>query len=156
MLGNLSVRARILTSLCSEYPAALRDLSNAPAEIRIVGELPDFRRAFSIVGTRRATNRGLALAEGLGVATLKAAAASVPVIGFDAGGLPEAIVDGETGILVPPEDVEALQEAIATLAGDQDLRLRMGAAGRKRMQSEFSIDTMVSRHISLYESVLNG
>ena len=97
-----------------------------------------------------------ALAEGLGVATLKAAAASVPVIGFDAGGLPEAIVDGETGILVPPEDVDALQDAIATLVDDQGLRQRMGAAGRKRMQSEFSIDTMVTRHISLYESVLNG
>jgi len=97
-----------------------------------------------------------ALAEGLGVATLKAAAASVPVIGFDAGGLPEAIVDGETGILVPPEDVDALQDAIATLADDQGLRQRMGAAGRKRMQNEFSIDTMVTRHISLYESVLNG
>jgi glycosyltransferase involved in cell wall biosynthesis len=97
-----------------------------------------------------------ALAEGLGVATLKAAAAGVPVIGFNAGGLPEAIVNGETGILVPPEDVDALQDAIATLASDRDLRQRMGAAGRKRMQNEFSIDTMVSRHISLYEAVLNG
>jgi glycosyltransferase involved in cell wall biosynthesis len=97
-----------------------------------------------------------ALAEGLGVVTLKAAAAGVPVIGFDAGGLPEAIVDGETGILVPPEDVDALQDAIATLVDDQALRQRLGAAGRKRMQNEFSIDTMATRHISLYESVLNG
>jgi glycosyltransferase involved in cell wall biosynthesis len=97
-----------------------------------------------------------ALAEGLGVTTLKAAAAGVPVVGFDAGGLPEAIIDGETGILVPPEDVDALQDAIATLVDDQELRQRLGTAGRKRMQSEFSIDTMVARHISLYESVLNG
>ncbi len=96
-----------------------------------------------------------ALAEGLGVATLKAAAAGVPVIGFDAGGLPEAIADGETGILVPAKDVDALQGALATLIDDQDLRQRLGAAGRKRMQNEFSIDTMVSRHISLYESVLD-
>jgi glycosyltransferase involved in cell wall biosynthesis len=57
---------------------------------------------------------------------------------------------------VPPEDVDALQDAIATLIDDQELRQRLGAAGRKRMQSEFSIDTMVTRHISLYESVLNG
>ena len=97
-----------------------------------------------------------ALAEGLGVATLKAAAAGVPVIGFDAGGLPEAIQDGETGILVPPEDVAALQDAIATLVDNPDLRQQMGVAGRKRMQTEFSIDTMVTRHIALYESVLNG
>ena len=48
------------------------------------------------------------------------------MIGFNAGGLPEAIVNGETGILVPPEDVDALQDAIATLASDRDLRQRMG------------------------------
>ena len=97
-----------------------------------------------------------ALAEGLGVATLKAAAAAVPVVGFTAGGLPEAVSDGESGILVPPEDVDALQAAIATMIKDDALRQRMGAAGRQRMQKEFSIDTMVDRHIALYEAVLNG
>ncbi len=97
-----------------------------------------------------------ALAEGLGVATLKAAAAGVPVVGFDAGGLPEAIVDGETGILVAPADVAALRAALVTLLDNPDLRQRLGAAGRKRMQTEFSIDTMVTRHIALYESILNG
>ncbi len=97
-----------------------------------------------------------ALAEGLGVATLKAAAAGVPVIGFDAGGLPEAVLDGETGILVSSESVEELQAAIAALIDDADLRQRMGAAGRQRMQSEFSIDTMADKHVDFYESVLNG
>jgi len=97
-----------------------------------------------------------ALAEGLGVVTLKAAAAGVPVIGFDAGGLPEAIKDGETGILVAPENVEELRDAIATLVVDADLRHRMGAAGQRRMQSEFSIDTMADKHVDFYESVLNG
>ena len=97
-----------------------------------------------------------ALAEGLGVVTLKAAAAGVPVIGFDAGGLPEAITDGETGILVASENVEELRDAIATLVVDADLRHRMGAAGQRRMQSEFSIDTMADKHVDFYESVLNG
>ena len=97
-----------------------------------------------------------ALAEGLGVATLKAAAAGIPVIGFDAGGLPEAVLDGETGILVPPEDSEALRDAIAALLTDGELRDRLGAAGRERMQKEFSIATMAARHEQLYESVLNG
>jgi glycosyltransferase involved in cell wall biosynthesis len=97
-----------------------------------------------------------ALAEGLGVATLKAAAAGVAVIGFNAGGLPEAIVDGETGILVATEDVAALQDAIALLFNSADVRQRMGAAGRQRMQNEFSIDTMASKHEALYESVING
>lgn len=97
-----------------------------------------------------------ALAEGLGVATLKAAAAGVPVVGFNAGGVAEAVVDGETGLLVPTENVEALRDAIAALIDDDGLRARMGAAGRERMQKEFSIATMVDKHVSLYESILNG
>jgi glycosyltransferase involved in cell wall biosynthesis len=97
-----------------------------------------------------------ALAEGLGVATLKAAAAGVPVVGFNAGGLPEAVIDGETGILVPPENVAALKDAIEKLIDDEDLRQRMGAVGRERMQKEFSIDTMVDKHVTLYETILNG
>jgi len=97
-----------------------------------------------------------ALAEGLGVATLKAAAAGVPVVGFRAGGLPEAVIDGETGILAPPGSVEGLRNAIATLIEQDDFRKRLGAAGRERMQKEFSIDTMVDKYVALYESVLNG
>ena len=97
-----------------------------------------------------------ALAEGLGVATLKAAAAGVPVVGFGAGGLPEAVVDGETGILVPAGDVEGLRDAIATLLDAEQLRSDLGAAGRERMQKQFSIATMADRHVQLYESVLNG
>ncbi len=97
-----------------------------------------------------------ALAEGLGVATLKAAAAGVPVVGFRAGGLAEAVAHEKTGLLVPAEDVEALQDAIAALIDDDDMRQRFGAAGRTRMQREFSIDTLVSRHIDVYESVCDG
>jgi glycosyltransferase involved in cell wall biosynthesis len=97
-----------------------------------------------------------ALAEGLGVAALKAAAAGVPVVGFDAGGLGEAVIHGETGILVPPEDTGALREAIAALMDDESLRTRLGGAGRKRMQQDFSIATMATMHVALYESVINA
>jgi glycosyltransferase involved in cell wall biosynthesis len=97
-----------------------------------------------------------ALSEGLGVATLKAAAAGVPVVGFKAGGLPEAVLDGETGILVATEDVAALRDAIASLLESKSLRQRMGEAGRERMQNEFSIDTMADKHVALYEAVLHG
>ena len=97
-----------------------------------------------------------ALAEGLGVATLKAAAAAVPVVGFAAGGVPEAVVDGETGLLVPPEDTDAFGRALATLIGDRELRRKLGAAGQDRMQKEFSIATMADRHINLYAAVLDG
>jgi glycosyltransferase involved in cell wall biosynthesis len=94
-------------------------------------------------------------AEGLGVAALKAQAAGVPVVGCDAGGLAEVVEPGVTGLLVPPEDADALCEAIATLMEDDEKRARMAAAGRERMQNAFSIDTMADRHLAVYESLLN-
>ena len=97
-----------------------------------------------------------ALAEGLGVAALKAAAAGVPVVGFGAGGLREAVVHEETGLLVPPEDAGALRQAIARLMNDARLRTRLGQAGKKRMQNDFSIATMAEKHIALYESVIDA
>ena len=59
MLGDVSGRARLVTSACSDYPARLRDLCDAPNEIRVVGELPDLHRAVSVVGTRRADEEAL-------------------------------------------------------------------------------------------------
>ncbi|MFQ5609029.1 MAG: glycosyltransferase family 4 protein, partial [Woeseiaceae bacterium] len=97
-----------------------------------------------------------ALSEGLGVATLKAQAAGVAVVGFAAGGLNEAVAHGQTGLLVPPEDIDALENAIRTLVADDDLRSRMGCAGRQRMQKDFAMVTMAARHVDIYESILNG
>ena len=97
-----------------------------------------------------------ALAEGLGVVTLKAAAAGIPVVGFAAGGLTEAITDGETGVLVAPKDVEALGGAITRLIENPELRRTFGDAGRARMRQDFSIEAMVDDHVQLYESILNG
>jgi glycosyltransferase involved in cell wall biosynthesis len=97
-----------------------------------------------------------ALAEGLGVVTLKAAAAGVPVVAFDAGGLGEAVVDGETGLLVEAGNAGALRDALETLLADRGLASRLGAAGRERMQTEFTIATMVDKHVRLYESVIDG
>ena len=94
-----------------------------------------------------------ALAEGLGVAALKAQAAGVPVVGFNAGGLREAVVHEESGLLVKPEDSGELLGALAKLLGDDDLRQQMGRAGAERMQNEFSIESMADKHEKLYESL---
>ena len=96
-----------------------------------------------------------ALAEGLGVVTLKAQAAGVPVVGFRAGGLPESVVDGETGMLVPAGDVAALTAAIATLVSDDDRRALFARNGKARIQEGFTVDAMVDRHVELYEAILN-
>jgi glycosyltransferase involved in cell wall biosynthesis len=68
----------------------------------------------------------------------------------------EAVKNGETGLLVEPGNSEQLADALLRLCEDPALRRRLGTAGRERMQKEFSIATMVQRHIQLYESVLAG
>lgn len=92
--------------------------------------------------------------EGLGVSLLQASAAAVPIVTSRAGGLPEAVQDGVTGILCPPGDVAALTAAIDRLAGDAALRARFGAAGRARILAEFSIDAMVDGNLRVYRQVL--
>ena len=95
-----------------------------------------------------------ASAEGLGVAVMKASAAGLPVVACDAGGISEVVEDGTTGLLVAPNDADALQGAIAKLIDDEQLRASLGAAGRERMQNEFSIATMAEAHLALYESLI--
>ena len=73
-----------------------------------------------------------------------------PVIGTRAGGTPEMIVEGETGLLVPPSDPGALADALATLAGDAFLRQRMGQAGRARVEELFSLQVMTDKIEELY------
>lgn len=94
--------------------------------------------------------------EGLGVSLLQAAAAAVPVIASNAGGMPEAVADHQTGLLVPPHDVPALTQAVLTLLGDPALRRQYGEAGRQRILSDFSVDMMVRGNLHVYERVLHG
>jgi glycosyltransferase involved in cell wall biosynthesis len=94
--------------------------------------------------------------EGLGSAILEAMAASRAVVGTHAGGIPEAVADGRTGLLVPTQDPEALAGAIVALLRDGGRRERYGAAGRKRVEAEFSIEQMVERTAEVYKSRLSG
>ena len=94
--------------------------------------------------------------EGLGVALLKAAAAGLPVVAFDAGGATEAVVHGKTGVLVAPGDLESLQKAIGLLVEDRAMREDFGRAGRQRMKDKFSVESMVASHIALYERILDA
>lgn len=76
--------------------------------------------------------------EGFGVALLEAAASGLPTVASRTGGIPEAVVEGETGFLVPTGDVAAAADAIATLLADDELRRRLGARGRERATRSFS------------------
>ncbi len=91
--------------------------------------------------------------EGLGVAALEAMAAGLPVIASRVGGLPEAVVDGDTGLLVPADDAAALAAAIARLAGNRDLRRRLGAAGAARVRTRFTMGAMAAATLAVYRRV---
>ncbi len=95
-----------------------------------------------------------ALMEGLGVSLLQAASAGVPIIASRAGGIPEAVRDGENGLLVPPGDVDALGAALLTLLADPGRRQALGAGGRALMAREFSIDAMVEGNLAVYRDLL--
>lgn len=94
------------------------------------------------------------LFEGLPVSVLEAMAAGVPVIATDVGGTREEIQSGQTGILVPPADPDALAAAISGLLRDPDLALRMAAQAQIRVRQEFSVETMVARTTEIYDTVL--
>jgi glycosyltransferase involved in cell wall biosynthesis len=91
--------------------------------------------------------------EGCPNALLEAMAAGKPVVAARTGGIPEVVVDGKTGLLVPREDVDALQSALRRLAADPALRASMGAAGRERAQSEFAAAKQVDAYQGLYSEL---
>ena len=82
--------------------------------------------------------------EGLGSPMLEAMACRRAVVSTRAGGIPEVVVDGETGLLVPPHDEAALAKAIVALLRDPARRAAMGEAGRARVEREFSVERMVA------------
>jgi glycosyltransferase involved in cell wall biosynthesis len=94
--------------------------------------------------------------EGFPITILEAMAAGKPVIATDVGGCAEAVVDGETGLIVPPENPQALAEAISALISDIERARAMGEAGRSRVEREFTVDRMVEQHLELYQSIIGA
>jgi glycosyltransferase involved in cell wall biosynthesis len=92
--------------------------------------------------------------EGLGLVAAEGMAAGKPVVGTRVGGIPEVVVDGETGLLVEPGDAAALAGAIRKLAADPELRVRMGEGGRKRATELFSAPRLALGMMELYDSLL--
>ena len=94
--------------------------------------------------------------EGFGVACAEAMAHGRPVVAGAVGGLLDLVVDGETGLLVPPRDVGALRSALERLLGDAALRRRLGEAARARVREHFSWPAVTDATLAAYAEALNA
>lgn len=127
--------------------------SGAEANIEFHGfiehsSLPDFYRRANVFCSP-------ALYEG-GVANvyLEAMACGCPVVASVAGGAPEAVTDGETGVLVPPEDEGAVAAALDHILGNRDLARQMGEAARQRVEDYFAMDKYIVRVLKNYQKAI--
>lgn len=92
--------------------------------------------------------------EGFGLVILEAMAHQIPVVASAVSAIPEIVVHGETGLLVPARDVDALAGALVSLLGDAPLRKHMGMLAEDRLETHFSAARMVDETISLYRKVI--
>jgi glycosyltransferase involved in cell wall biosynthesis len=116
-----------------------------------VGDVRAFMNACDVVAMPTLPE----LNEGFGLAALEAMGAAKPVVATNVGSLPEVVVDGDTGLLVAPGSVRQLCEALVLLAGDAELRSRLGAQGAVRARDVFGLDSMVRRTKALYDEVVS-
>lgn len=136
-----------------DAPALTRRIARSPAGERIHrtgfrSDAPALSAAcdvFCMPSTKR---------EGLARAIIEAMAYSVPPVVTNSGGSPELVVDGVSGIVVPPRDAAALAAAIERLYRDDDLRRRVGAAARERIATAFQNEDTVAKTIALYEELV--
>jgi phosphatidyl-myo-inositol dimannoside synthase len=124
---------------------ALQDLARAlkvSDRVHFAGEVPDEELPawYQLCDTFVMPARDLRgdPGEGFGLVYLEASAAGRPVVGTAAGGVPDAVADGLSGLLAPPDDPLALLEALGRLLGDAGLRARLGEAGQRRVLEEFT------------------
>ena len=115
--------------------------------VRFLGEVSErdlpalYNLASVYVGaSRRAERLGV---EGFGISLVEASACGLPVVAGRSGGIPDAVRDGETGFLIPPEDPAAIAEVVTRLLGDAALAGRVGAAGRRAVETYYNWDRVV-------------
>jgi N-acetyl-alpha-D-glucosaminyl L-malate synthase BshA len=148
-----------------------------PTVLLMVGEGPERAAAQSLarrlgvekrvrfLGTRDSTESVIGMAdvfllpselESFGLSALEAMACGVPVVGSDAGGMPEVVVHGETGYLDPVGDIEGMAEHALELVTDETKRRSMGRAARQRAVDCFGTQRLVVRYERFYEKVLKA
>jgi glycosyltransferase involved in cell wall biosynthesis len=96
------------------------------------------------------------VAEAFGLVLVESLYLGTPVVSTTAGGIPEIVDDGRDGLLVPPGDAHALEEALAALLNDPPTLRRLAGAGRTKMEARFRFQTMVGRYEELYDDLLGS
>jgi glycosyltransferase involved in cell wall biosynthesis len=91
--------------------------------------------------------------EGMGSSLLDAMACSLPIVATQVGGIPEVVINDETGILVPPRNPSSLAKAILKLYHDKDLATRLGQRGNEVVRQKFSAEAMADKIIDVYERI---
>lgn len=144
------------------YPALLARLAEG-RPIRFSGPVPDaelptlYRAAavFALPSVERTCyGRRVQIAELLGLSVLEAMASGLPVVASRVGGVPEIVVDGETGFLVEPGDVDELHDRIAQLVGDPALAAEMGRRARDLVVERFTWEHCAARCLTAYRELL--
>jgi phosphatidylinositol alpha-1,6-mannosyltransferase len=113
--------------------------------VEFVGRVPDdalpdiYRRSDVFVMPAREETSSASV-EGFGIVYLEASASGLPVVAARSGGAEEAVIDGETGFLVPPDDPDALTRVLRKLVLDAECRHSMGQAGRRWVEEEMNWD----------------
>jgi glycosyltransferase involved in cell wall biosynthesis len=154
---------------------ALSGLRDQPWELDLIGDGPlrsqaealaetvGVRDRIHFLGQRRDVARLLGRAqvsllvsnwEGLPLSILEAMRAGLPVIASEVGGVAESVQDGETGFLVPQGGVDQLRDRLGRLLRDPELRVRLGASGRRCYEQHFTLDEMVRKTLTVYQDVL--
>ena len=110
-------------------------------------DIPEILRAFDIFVLP-------SLWEGLPLALLEAMASGLPVIATDVGGIPEVVIDRETGLLIQPSNSQAIADAVLLLYNDRNLRIRLANAGSAFVYAQFSAQTLVKEMETVYKHLL--
>lgn len=150
LIKALAPRLQVVVIGNGPEEKALRQLAkerDASDVVRFAGYRSDARRFMSALDVLALPSRD----EANPLSVLEAMACRKPVVAARVGGVPEVVVEGVTGLLIPPENIRALAEAVLRLLKDTDKRHAMGEAGRERVQIHFSRQAMLEKTAALYE-----
>ena len=128
------------------FAALSRDL---PPNVRLLGQVDDVRPLLAAADVFAVPSRR----EGQGIAALEAMAAGIPVVASRVGGLAGMLADGDTALLIPPADPEALAAALNRLQGDSRLRQKLAESALALVEEQYSLQAMLDTLTEIYQAV---